>query len=254
VTLPTNSSGGGHDYFHDRLEERGASLVDGVLEGDLAGELKGDLRAVDLVVGSIGESDLGVDQRVAGEDAGLGGHAHAVLDGRNEFLGHRAAEYLVFEGDAIGPAELLEDVGLEGVAVGAGAAEGLDGDRAVAELTATAGLLDVLAARFGFAGDRFFVGDLGLADDDFDLHVAGELVAQDFQVQLAHAGNDGLAGFFIVVGAEGWVFALERSERFAQLLLIGGGLGLDRHADDGLGEGWALEEDRMIGGRRACRR
>ena len=81
-------------------------------------------------------------------------------------------------------------------------------DRAVAELTATTRLLHVLAARFGLLGDRFLVGDLRLADDHFHLVVARQLVAQNFQVQLAHAGDDGLAGFFVVVGAEGRILAL----------------------------------------------
>ncbi len=96
------------------------------------------------------------------------------------------------------------------------------------------------------AGDRFLVRDLRPADDHFDLVIAGQAVAENFQVQLAHAGDDGLAGLFVVAGLEGRVFALEGGEGFAELLLVGGRLGLDRHADDRLGEGRPLEDDRIV--------
>ena len=64
--------------------------------------------------------------------------------------------------------------------------------------------------------------------------------------KLAHARDDRLAGFFVVIGAEGRIFALQHGQRLAKLLLVGGGLGLDRHADDRLGEAHLFQHDRMI--------
>lgn len=85
--------------------------------------------------------------------------------------------------------------------------EGFEGDHAVTELTATAGLLLVQAADVSnFLADCFAVRDLGLARLDVDLHVADEFVADDFEVQLAHAHDDGLACFFVELAAEARVF------------------------------------------------
>ena len=69
------------------------------LKANLAGELEGDLRAVDRVVAAVDQRDLDVDQRIVGQHAGLGGHAGAVLDRGNVFLGDRSAEDLVLEGE-----------------------------------------------------------------------------------------------------------------------------------------------------------
>ena len=85
----------------------------------------------------------------------------------------------------------------------------------------------MLAARLGHEADGFFVGNLGLADQHINMVIAGELHPQNFQVQFAHAGDDGLAGLVVVVGLEGRIFALERGQSLAELLLVGGRLGLD---------------------------
>src|SRR5690606_3753178 len=68
----------------------------------------------------------------------------------------------------------------------------------VTVLAATARLLDELAFDF-FAGlaDGFAVGNLRLANVGFNVELATHAVHENFQVQLAHAGNDGLAGLFV---------------------------------------------------------
>ena len=65
-------------------------------------------------------------------------------------------------------------------------------------------------------------------------------------MQLAHAGDDRLAGLFVVIGLERRVLALQRRQRFAQLLLVRRRLRLDRHADDRLGERRPFQDDRMV--------
>ncbi len=75
-----------------------------------------------------------------------------------------------------------------------------------AELTGTAGLLLVGIVEVGPLGNGFPVGDLGGAHFDdgavFPLHPFNVNV----QVQLAHAGDDGFAGFRVKEGLEGGVF------------------------------------------------
>ena len=52
---------------------------------------------------------------------------------------------------------------------------------------------------FGRRGERFLVGDLRLADARLDAELALQAVDDDLEVQLAHAGDDDLAG--LLVGA-----------------------------------------------------
>ncbi len=65
-------------------------------------------------------------------------------------------------------------------------------------------------------------------------------------MQLAHAGDDGLAGFLVGVHAERRIFLRQLRQREAHLFLVGLGLGLDGLADDRLGEHHALEDDRLV--------
>ena len=64
----------------------------------------------------------------------------------------------------------------------------------MAVLAAAAGLPDVAALAVGRPGERFLVGDLRLADARLDAELALQAVDDDLEVQLAHAGDDDLAG------------------------------------------------------------
>ena len=66
-------------------------------------------------------------------------------------------------------------------------------------------------------------------------------------MQLAHAGDDRLAGLVVGADLEGRVLLGQRAERLAELVLVGLGLGLDGHRDHRLGELHALEHDRVAG-------
>ena len=61
-------------------------------------------------------------------------------------------------------------------------------------------------------------------------------------MQLAHAGNQRLAGLGVAVELEGRVAAGEHLQGREQLVAVGGRLRLDRHADDGFGELDAFEQ------------
>ncbi len=98
----------------------------------------------------------------------------------------------------------------------------------VAVLAAATGLLDELAFAVRRLGDRFAIGDLRLAGVRLHLELAQHAVADDFQVQLAHAGDDRLAGFFVGEDAERRIFFREALERDAHLFLVDLGLRLDR--------------------------
>jgi hypothetical protein len=70
------------------------------------------------------------------------------------------------------------------------------------------------------------------SDAEFALHA----VDDDLEVQLAHAGDDGLARFLVGAHAERRVFLRQAPQRHAHLLLVDLGLRLHRLRNDRLRE------------------
>ena len=177
---------GGDDLDrHHRLEQHRRGLAQALLDRHRAGDLERHLRGVDLVVGAVDELDLDVDDREAGEHAGAERLLDALVDRRDVLLGNRAADDLVLELVAV--ARLLRNDVDDDVAVLA-AATGLAGELHVDVVDALAG---------GLA-----VRDLRLADVRLDLELAQQAVDDDLEVQLAHAGDDRLAGLRVGADAE----------------------------------------------------
>ena len=83
----------------------------------------------------------------------------------------------------------------------------------MAILTAAAGLLDQLAYAVRAAGDCFAIRDLRFARVGVDFEFAEHAVANDFKMQLAHAGDDRLAGVFVRVNAERRIFFSQTLQR-----------------------------------------
>ena len=171
------------------------------------------------MVRAVDEGGPDVDERVAGEHARLPAPAGCP----------RRPRGCTPSGCAAG--DLVDEL------VAAAGAGGLEVDDDVGELARAAGLLlvavDDLLDRLG---DRLAVGDLRLADVGVDLELAQHAVDEHLEVQLAHAGDDRLAGLLVGADLEGRVLLGERGERLAQLVLVGLGLRLDGDVDDRLGE------------------
>ena len=214
--------------LHDGLEQGRAGLGHGLLEGHAAAYLEGVLTGVDLVEGTVDERGLDVDDLIAAEDAGL----------------HRTLDTLIHTGDILLGDRAAVDVVHELVAL-AGLV-GFDGELDVRELAAAAGLAHKARVDGGGLGDGLLVGDLGLADVGLDLELTQQPVDDDLQVQLAHAGDDGLTGLLVGVGLEGRVFLGELREGYGHLLLAGLGLWLDGDADDRLRELHVLQDDLVL--------
>src|SRR3546814_20269847 len=108
----------------------------------------------------------------------------ALVDGRNVFLRHDAADDRV----------------LELIALALLVRRDLEPD--MAELALAARLANELAFGLERLADRLAVGDLRLADLGLDVELALHAVDEDVQVQIANAGEDGLAGLFVGLHAE----------------------------------------------------
>src|SRR6185312_10531370 len=116
----------------------------------------------------------------------------------------------------------------------------------VAVLAAAARLLDELALLLDRLLEGLAVGDLRLAHRSLHAELALHTVDDDLEVQLAHAGDDGLARLLVGAHAERRILLREAPERHAHPLLVGLGLGLHGLRDHRLREHHALKRDRLL--------
>ncbi len=93
--------------------------------------------------------------------------------------------------------------------------------------------------------DGLAVGDLRLADVALDLELAAHTVDDDVELELAHTGDQGLAGLFVGGDLEGRILVGQLRQGDAHLLLVGLGLRFDGHLDHGIREGHGFEGDRI---------
>ena len=177
---------------------------------------------------AVHDLDLHVDYLVTRKHAALDGLLDAIDDGRDVFLRDGAADDFVFDLDALA------------------LFVGLNLDAGVPVLAATAGLADEFAFAVRPLGDGFAVGDLRRAGIGLDFEFTEQAVANDFQVQLAHAGDDELSGFLVGETPECRVFLGQALQAFAHFFTVRLRLRFDGHRDDRFGEGGRFERDLEI--------
>ena len=214
--------------LHDRLEQDWFGFFQAVFEREDRSHFEGHFVRVDIVVGTVCDIHMHIDDRVAGDDSVEDSFLEALFDCGNVFLGNGAADNFVLDGEAFATlvrADLADDM---------------------AVLTAPAGLLDEFSLALGNIEDGLLVSDLWLARVCFDLELPQHAVANDFEVELTHASDDCLAGFLVCEHAEGRIFFSKTLKGDTHLFLVLLGLWLDGHRNHGIREGWGLEENRMI--------
>ena len=69
-----------------------------------------------------------------------------------------------------------------------------------------------------------------------DFEFAFETVDDDVEVKLSHTGDNGLAGFFVGLNLEGWVFFGELLQTHAEFVEVFLSEGFDCDTDYGIGE------------------
>src|SRR5664280_1136414 len=214
---------------HHRLQDGRIRPAGGFLEPHRTGDLERQLRGVDVVVGTVGERDAYVLDRVAGQDAELHRVLDAGVDGRDVLPGDATT------GDGVD--ELV--AGTRG--------QRLDLDDDLGVLAGATGLLLVgVLGLLHLAAQSLAVRNLRFADVRLDLELATHAVDHHLEVELAHPGDDRLAGLLVGVDAEGRVLLGEPLDGDPQLLLVGLRLGLDGLLDDRVRELHRLEHDRVM--------
>ena len=180
------------------------------------------------MIRAIVQGDLNVNNGVSSQNAGL----HCALN-----TGVNSGDILLGDGAANnGIDELVTLAGLVGLHM----------NLYMTILALTAGLTGILGLLIHSLADGLLVGNLRSTDVGLHLELTEQTVNNDLQVQLAHAGDDGLPGFLVGVGPEGGVFFGQLAQSNAHLLLTGLGLGLDSNLDNRLGEDHGLQDDGMV--------
>ena len=102
--------------------------------------------------------------------------------------------------------------------------------------------------------DRLAVGDLRAADVRVDVELAHQAVDDDLEVELAHPGDQRLAGLLVGAHAEGRILLGQALQARAELVLVALRLRLDRDRDHRVRERHRLEHDRRgVDGERVAR-
>src|SRR6185295_7501378 len=169
-----------------------------------------------------------VNHRIACQNSAFKRLLNALIDRLDEFLGHRAAHHFVDEFVTL--ARLV----------------GLDANLGVAILAAATGLANIFAFRFRFPANRLAIRHLGLTDVGFDFVLAHHAVDDDFEMQFAHAADDGLSAVGVGVNLEGGIFLSQLGECHAHFFLVGFGFGLNRNRDHRHREGYGFERNGML--------
>src|SRR5208283_623243 len=138
-----------HFHRHYRLKNYRARLARSLFERHRTGDLECHFVRVHIVVTAVVKCGLHVDHRIARKDATFHGFLHALVDGLDIFLRHRAAHDVVDE--------LVAFARLVWIEINLG----------VPVLPAPAGLPDVLAFRLGVLANGLAIRDLWLADVRF---------------------------------------------------------------------------------------
>src|SRR5256886_8624454 len=116
----------------------------------------------------------------------------------------------------------------------------------VSVLATTTGLLLENLFAEGRLCDRFTISDLRLTDASLDAEFALHTIDDELQVQLAHARNDGLAGFLIRRDIERRIFLSQTTERDPKLVLVGTRLRLHGHANNRRGKLDGFQNDWLV--------
>ncbi len=219
-----------HLHLHDRLQQDRPGLRGPFLETDGSRDLEGHLARIHLMVGAIVKGNLHVHHREARHDTTRHGLPHTLTHRGDIILGHHTADNLVDELEA--RARLL----------------GFETQIHMTVLSATAGLADELALLLDLGPDGLAIADLGRAHISRHVELALHAVDDDLQVQLTHAGDDGLARLLVGTHPEGRVFLRQFGQGDPHLLLVALGPGLHRYRDDRLGKLHALQgNDGVLG-------
>jgi len=154
------------------------------------------------MVGTKNQRDAKIHDGVAGDNAFGRRFLNPFVNRRAVLGGNNAADDFIHE------------------LIARAARQRLDIDRAIAELTASAGLLLVTTLNVGLAFDGFQIGDFRRVQIDFNAEFSSHFFNVDFNMHLAHSGENHLLGLGIAGEDDGRVFFRQAVNRGSDFILI----------------------------------
>nr|P35649.1 RecName: Full=Uncharacterized 66.3 kDa protein in hag2 5'region [Eikenella corrodens]CAA78253.1 hypothetical 66.3 KD protein in HAG2 5'region [Eikenella corrodens] len=218
-------------YFHshNRLQQYRRGFTHTVFECHRSGQFKRNLRRVHIVVRTESQADANIYHRITGYDTILQSVADTFMHRRDEFARNHTT--FNFIDKFIACTTRLHRFHF---------------DHNVTILTFTARLFNVFSFGFHFFVDGFAVGHLRYTHISVHTELTLHAVHDNFQVQLAHTGNNGLARFFISAHTERRVFFSQTVQSDTHFLLVGLSFRLNGNVDYRLGEFHAFKDNRGI--------
>ena len=219
-----------HYHFdgHDRLQQHRRSFARRFLKAHGSRDLERHFVGIYFVIAAVIERYFDIHQFITGQNAAFHRLLHALLNGLEEFARNRAALDLIDELKAL--AHFV----------------GPDAQLDVTIVPGAAGLADVLTFRLRFLANGFAVCHLRFAHIGFHFVFAHHAVNDDFQMQLAHAADDGLPGIRISRNLEGGIFLRQTGQRDSHLFLVTLRLWLDGDGNHRRGERDRLQQNRRF--------
>ncbi len=205
---------------HDRLQEHWLRLRNTFSEGMRASDLEGDFRRINRVICAIVESNLQVHNRALGKTPLLNSFNDPFPCRRDIVLRYRSPNdpFLKLKASASG--------------------QRLDPNKNMPVLTVPPGLLLMLVLRVDRNRDRFLIGYFRngkiCLQREFPLH----FVADNLQLCLPIAGEDGLPGISVPVDGKGGILLVQLAQYHSQLIEIRFRPGVNCNTEAG---GWELD-------------
>src|SRR5690554_2915704 len=116
----------------------------------------------------------------------------------------------------------------------------------MAILTTPTRLANKLTLNLTGIANRFTISNLRLADIGFNVKFTTHTVNDDVQVQLTHTTNDSLAGLFVGLDTERWIFLSQLAKCHAHFFLVGLSFRLNRNMNHRLREVHPLKSNNII--------
>ena len=213
---------------HVWFEENWISFLRAILECHGACHFECHFGGVDIMIGTIINGNLDIDHRITSYNTVFESCFYAGLDRVDEFFRNDAANDFICEFESFARFHRFKT------------------QPAVTVLAMTTGLTNEFT--FGFNGftDGFTVSDLRFAYGAVYVEFTSHTIDDDVEVEFAHAGDDGLVGFWIGVYFEGRIFFCQSLKSIAHLFLVSFGLWFNSNGNDRIREFHFFEDDRMI--------
>ena len=193
----------------------------------MGAKLEGHVAGVDGVRTTVHEDALHIHDGIACERTFVHGCCQTLLDRGDVFLRNHAA---------LGDVDELETT----------ARVRLEADDGMGKLALAAGLLGVLVVALEWCGDGLAERHRRRTHRDRHLELFFQAVHNDFQMQLAHARNDGLFGLFVEMGAERRVFVAKFGQSLTKFVAVFLIVQIDFHFDNRRRYVDGFQQDRLF--------